>query len=133
MSKRRWIFLGGSLAGLFVVLLYWTQCQPDPDPIRYEEFSQIEDGMHRADVEQLLGCPPGNYRTGPVRRRVGEAMSGGRVPPDTWHTWKGDHGNINVGFDSRDQVVYKYYVRGDKDDWPWSMFGYFERMLGYDL
>lgn len=58
--KRRWVLV---LAGLAVLaagaFVLWLQ----PERISQENFDRIRVGMSRAEVEAILGGPPGDYRT----------------------------------------------------------------------
>jgi hypothetical protein len=60
--RRRKLF--GALAGLAILvaagaLVLW----PRPDRITQENFDRIRAGMSRAEVEAVLGGPPGDYRS----------------------------------------------------------------------
>ncbi len=122
MARRRLLRIALALfllaAGLFIVYSIYDSC-----PIRYANANKIIAGMTRTQVEELLGCPPGDYSTGPLEHRV---LDGGgkfvrwndfqflgaegrswdaTAPSDApgigrfWHcAWRGDRGEIVVRF-----------------------------------
>jgi hypothetical protein len=68
--------------------------------------------MTAAQIERLLGGPPGSYQTGPLNA---SAMLVGdpRITPDTeLRKWSGDEGTIYLWFDRRDRVVVKAFHGG---------------------
>jgi hypothetical protein len=68
-----------------------------------EDCGRIKIGMTRAEVEHVLGGPPGDYRTGPS------------VPPPlpygnrymSWDEWQGDGGFVFIQFDDDGRVFDK--------------------------
>src|SRR5262245_21163032 len=67
---------------------------------------QIEEGMTRQEVEDLLGVPPGNYTTGRELFSVSDFINsetGARTRPPG-DLWQSDHGEIRVCFDDDDKV-----------------------------
>jgi hypothetical protein len=65
-------------------------------------FDRVREGMSRAEVEEALGGPPGDYRTGPVTwddgapgRPAGTPVSSGL---EGELEWSGDDGVISVRF-----------------------------------
>jgi hypothetical protein len=118
--RNRWrLWLGIFLLALFVIGGFTAYCLYDPSPIRYANFEQIQNGMTRADVEVLLGCPAGDYSTGPVEFEFGfgDGQSFhleqtclpelGDMQGGTWVQWFGDRGSINVSFDDDGKVQRK--------------------------
>ena len=78
------VAVGLVLAGGVFALVMPRQC-----PVNRAAFERIEVGMTQSEVEQILGGPPGDYRT---------------RPDDTWRVmvwdewWLGDEGDVSVGF-----------------------------------
>jgi hypothetical protein len=66
MRRRSLLVLLAGLAMVVAALEFvlW----PRPDRITHENFDRIRAGMTMADVEAILGGPPGEYRTGPTVR-----------------------------------------------------------------
>jgi hypothetical protein len=81
-------------AGMVLVLPPSESLPPPQWPgVTPENFGRIKIGMSRRDVAALLGGPPGNYSTVPVKvRRTGskQGMSDDR--------WIGDRAAIDVWF-----------------------------------
>lgn len=91
---RAWhiAFLAGTLmlAGVLLAMCLPTRC-----PVTRAAFARVKDGMTRAQVEAVLGGPPGNYRTW-QEDWPDLTQSGG--PALDWQSWDGDEGNVFVGF-----------------------------------
>src|SRR4051794_12517958 len=102
LKYRRAMF--GALAVLLVVGLlvvsYWPTI-PD-SPINAANAAQIQPGMTRADVEAVLGGPPGVYG----RNRVSYCFTGSTPSASDSVIWFGDELAIVVQFDSEDRVAY---------------------------
>lgn len=113
MSRKSWWCI---LSGIFMFTLFAIASgravslfADQKGPIRYENFERIKDGMTKAEVEALLGCSPGDYRTGKVRfvdlppkSFHGLPRCNGLTP--TFNMWEGDQGDIIVTF-TRDNKV----------------------------
>ena len=100
---------------------------PKPPRISQASCDRIQPGMTRAEVEALLGAPPGDYETG--RRGIvldlygsGVLMREGRR-----EEWGGDEGFIQVGFDEDERVLWKRFVPTGR---RWNVI---ERWLGRSL
>jgi hypothetical protein len=62
-------------------------------------FAKIEVGMTRAEVEAILGGPPGDYRTQPSPSfSLGVEMGGFIIIATPDHYWYGDEGQVWVRF-----------------------------------
>jgi hypothetical protein len=76
-------------------------------------FAEIELGMTVTEVEELLGGPPGDYRSF-VKLDVGSlkmhptniAVAGAAG----WKEWLCDEGRIWIWFDPEERVVFKHFV-----------------------
>ena len=98
MNIRFWLVLvlGSVLvapAACVLAVRYHEQRLIDQDPIRYDKFEMILDGMTQNQVEELLGCPSGNYGG----TSVGTKMTAG-PPGDHCRHWQGPRGTITVIF-----------------------------------
>jgi hypothetical protein len=100
--RRRWkvaLLLAAGCALLGVA--GWALLRPPAPSARINEaaYERIEDGMTPAEVEAVIGLPPGDYRSDPARPRAyAEFMpqQGVRVLE-----WVGDDSNIQVRVDER--------------------------------
>jgi hypothetical protein len=118
--RSRWIALASLALAAGLLIAY---CAYDSCPIRYSNVAKITAGMTRAQVEELMGCPPGDYSTGPLEHPIlnenGDVVRwndfqflgaeweawDGNAPSDApgigrfWLcTWRGDRGQISVCF-----------------------------------
>ncbi len=75
-----------------------------PVRIDHETCQCIYSGQTRADVVSMIGCPPGDYRTGPTER-VHHFRSSQFPIREPHEEWVGDKGVIRVLFDASDQVA----------------------------
>jgi hypothetical protein len=80
--------VGLTLASLLLALVMPRYC-----PVNRVAFDQIKEGTTPAEVEKILGGPPGDYRTRPVYANL---RSGGGIP---WTMWIGDEGEVWVWFE----------------------------------
>lgn len=61
MRNRRRLLVAAAIVMLLAAsALAWLLSHADP-PIRYRTWAKIEHGMSLADVERLIGVPPGKY------------------------------------------------------------------------
>jgi hypothetical protein len=95
--------VGVVFAGALLALVLPRHC-----PVTRAAYERIEPGMTQADVEQILGGPPGDYRTRPVHANL---TSGGGI---SWTIWVGDEGEAWVCFEHR--VVSVTTFREAKDE-----------------
>src|SRR5262245_14338544 len=104
--RRRTLLV--ALAGLAVTVpvaawLLW----PGQDEITPENYERIKAGMSRAEVEAILGGPPGDYRTVQtvtecfvVDELASRAESDQVFRPDGKQMWFGNKGYICISFES---------------------------------
>jgi outer membrane protein assembly factor BamE (lipoprotein component of BamABCDE complex) len=106
--KRLQVVAGIVLVG--VVLLGTARLRRSEDPrltrgrlINQKHCDRIKAGMSQAEVEAILGGPPGDFTTGPVfYSSTGSCSFGdGRTRQETWST---DDGQIVVDFNERGVV-----------------------------
>jgi len=106
MQGRRvvWIVRLLALAGT-VLLLAWIVSRDAGRRLNREGFSQLRLGMTQAEVESLLGGPPGNY--GRYDDRFAEMTMEGyeRPPGSVERVWCDDAHRFEIYFDQEDQVV----------------------------
>jgi hypothetical protein len=84
------------LAGILVSLAMPRHC-----PVNPAAYERIEKGMTKAEVEAILGGPPGDYRTRPGRETY---LPLPILSPEeeVWpvERWQGDEGAVHIYFDS---------------------------------
>jgi hypothetical protein len=95
---RKALYIGlASLIGALLLALSLSLLPRGPGKITFTQdtVSEISTGMTRNEVEAILGCPPGDYTTGPCD-----------CPPcNSWtfvcDWWVSDTGMIGVWFDDQ--------------------------------
>ena len=67
--RRRWKVALALVAGVLLGAALWLRLRPDPPSARINSsaYERIEDGMTPAEVEAVIGLPPGDYRSDPAR------------------------------------------------------------------
>jgi hypothetical protein len=110
---RLWV-----LVGILLVLemtTAWTYSRPKERNFNVSEFQQIRCGMTEREVEEVLGCPPGNYaRLGPHPNPVDRPPE---VSRGTGKVWVNDMIWIVVIFDNQGKVKRKGWapvIRGSR-------------------
>jgi hypothetical protein len=85
---------------LVVITITAVLLMPRGDRINSHYCWQIKPGMTLAEVEEVLGCPPGDYRADPLRKK------------DTWEPpaapgalWRGERLTIYVVLDGQKRVT----------------------------
>lgn len=113
MSKRGWLLLVVGFLALFAWTAFMKHRQRVNESmsarISADSFKAIEPGMARAQVEHLLGGPPGQYNTATLRYySAGSVLWSG-----SWQSleWTGNRGTIRVGFDSAGTVQRSVFFR----------------------
>jgi hypothetical protein len=81
----------GLLSVLLAPLAAWFLFRAHIDPATC---ARVKPGMTRAEVEALLGGPPGNYAT----KDIPAAGAMWPAPPE-YQIWNGDRGSLEVYFD----------------------------------
>jgi hypothetical protein len=81
---------------IVAIVLYITS--PRRPMASQEDCGRIKIGMTRAEVEHVLGGPPGDYRTRDTIILYLHLRSG------IWYEWQGDGGMILVEFDEDGRV-----------------------------
>ncbi len=120
-----------SFAGLLVVLagvgalsVRWLTV-PVTSHISEATVARIQPGMTKAEVERLLGGPPGDYTT---RSMVWALEISRLVPPGTPASWLSDEGEATVYFDEEGLVTGAYFDHAF--DGPESLLDRLRRWLG---
>jgi hypothetical protein len=111
MKRKRSLVLAGVVLAAAVIvpaaLYLHAYCQKLARSLLIDQahFRRIELGMSRAEVEAVLGGPPGDFTTKPVE------YSNRPAPPydfkcdhGRWEFWAGDDAQIEVLFDMQDTV-----------------------------
>jgi hypothetical protein len=114
--KKKWLlilFAGVVAVSVVVVLLGVSKWKRSHDPGRFidrEHWEAIQEGMSQAEVEALLGQPPGEYLTAPVVYTEPwiEWPEGERA-----EDWAGNEGLIRVYFDEAGKVEYARFSRAE--------------------
>jgi hypothetical protein len=112
MTKRRWMLglvLVVAVAAVVVagIVLFPVET-PDPPArksLNLEGFSQIRPFMTQAEVEALLGGPPGNYGRYSTGRRVMTMEAGPHPPGSVEKVWCDDKHCYEICFDPESRVV----------------------------
>ena len=109
-----------ALAGLAVVVavgavVLW----PQTERITPENCDRIRVGMARAEVEQMLGGPPGYYAAGPLTLPVGFNLEAPWTSPVSGDGalavgYVGNRGAIAVSYNSSGAVMYKIFLPGER-------------------
>jgi hypothetical protein len=105
MRKRRKVVLGLAAAALVLTgHVGWRAFAPPRHRITADSIRAIRGGMTLAEVETLLGAPPGDYST------TGKGVVGRDASPlPTWYykSWSADDAGVTVWFDNEGWVVMK--------------------------
>jgi hypothetical protein len=111
MSARSWRLLAILAIVVLVVIREWF---PGPTGITATSHARIRPGMSQAEVEAIIGLPPGLYFTRPWILWDGP----GRFVIDEGHRrewWWNSFGLLEVGFDASGRVVSAEYQRYKRD------------------
>ena len=119
MRRRTIAWIAGSLLLAGVILSFvWLRAS---QRLNVENFSQIQQGMTQAEVEKLLGGPPGNY--GRYSEKSGFMTLEGYFAPagSVEKVWCNDKHRFEVYFDQDGQVVGQHkragYEQGSAPSW----------------
>jgi hypothetical protein len=96
-TRKKRVMLIATIAGV-VAAMSAVLFMPRGDRINSHYCRKIKSGMTLAEVEEVLGCPPGDYRAEPRK-------------PDTWTPpvapgalWRGERLTIYVVLDGQNRV-----------------------------
>lgn len=132
MVKPRYLLVGMSAAVLAAGALYWGGT-PAPTPLGAENFAHVEVGMSQAEVEELLGGPPGNYGRYDSRNAM-MTMEGYIHPPGSFErVWCDDNNRFEIYFGVWGRVVGYHKRAGYQQTPPEGIFArlwLFVRELG---
>ncbi len=99
---------------------------PRRPPVSKEHFLRIKEGMTPAEVEAIIGGPPGDYATCQYLPNVCG------TPYDTFDSWIGDEGMIFVRFDKdTGKVLWAGYSETMRDSNKPTPFERIRQWLGY--
>lgn len=119
--RSRWLL--AALCLLLAADLGLLALRLSPSPINAASLDRIRPGMTRAEVEALLGGPPGDYRRrGAVYDALAVVVPDGQPEADKYTSegteeWLGDRMLIAVRFDRGDRVELAYGVLPDPPAW----------------
>lgn len=100
MIKRRLLFLDLALLVLVVGWSLWFVSVVTVDPIGPASYQRIQFGMTQAEIEAIIGLPPGDYNNGPPRYETPKAGSNKEEPAGfQMAKWTGTRHSIVVVFD----------------------------------
>jgi hypothetical protein len=128
-SRRFWavalvVALGAALLAWFALI--W----PSGRALNVAGFDQLREGMTQAEVEALLGGPPGDYG----RHRSGESLmteEGYISPPGSFEQlWYDDGHRFEVYFDAGGKVV-GFHKRAQFERRPVDWWKEIRRALGF--
>jgi hypothetical protein len=96
--KKKWLWFG--TAAIFLLAMYSVLRPGVPKHnINLASIEKIKAGMTLAEVEEILGVPPGDYTTTPTT-----SLSDGWMGPGD-KEWAGDDGVISVWFDPQGRIL----------------------------
>jgi hypothetical protein len=128
---RRWKLLG-AVARLTVLALVFTLgailfSSPCTVLLPLDILDRIQAGMKKPDIEDIIGSPPGDYRTGPVveipnstqatyweEEHVDEWIGGG--PDLRVYTWKTDRVELEIVFLKSGEVATAAFTRVSRQE-----------------
>jgi hypothetical protein len=117
------------LVGVLVHLLF-----PSASPVTRVAFDRIQTGMTQAEVEAILGGPPGDYRTRPMDPIYENHRS--TDPEIEPLQWWGDEGEVLLTVESRGVVLSKDFYAvpewsiGRFEMLKWRLLRCWERIFG---
>ena len=115
MRHRVRVGLVLAAAAATVALGLWLALRPEPDhPLSVETYRKIHLGMTRAEVEAVVGGPPGVIGPKPKYLSGGALEEEGHIGPHGFFVgptaeWYGHRGRIVVGFDDAGRVKGKQF------------------------
>jgi hypothetical protein len=95
----RKLLIGLLAAGLVLGGMLLALVMPRHCPVTRAACGRIQEGMTQAEVEKILGVPPGDYRTRPVRPFVLIVEGGWCMVRGSFAHWMGDEAELDVCFD----------------------------------
>jgi outer membrane protein assembly factor BamE (lipoprotein component of BamABCDE complex) len=125
--KLRWVL---ALAGLIAAGMVMSGCQPSR--LTIENCDRIREGMTRAEVEAIVGVPPGDYRLRPPEDEQIDSnstasfqkmQSSTRSFGETLERWRNDQVLLMVVFDSEGKVNHEIHGKpATSDAGPFESF-----------
>jgi hypothetical protein len=117
-ARRRKVWLLLVATGLLVILIPAAALRPR---LQVANYPSIRPGMTAAQVEELLGGPPGDYGWWRFGSTSFMTMEGAVAPTGSREAvWFNDDHRIEVFFDGGDRVVaVQKRARWIRRPWPW--------------
>lgn len=113
-----------------LLILYFNRPKVPARQLAAENFALVRIGMTQAEVEQLLGGPPGNYGRYANRGAVMTAEGYINPPGSIEKIWCDDSHRFEIYFYIREQVV-GFHRRASYYQWPGEDFiSYLLRSIG---
>jgi len=112
--RRKWLLVLAGLASAVALIILATARVDDgvPQPDR-THFGRIRLGMSQAEVEALLGGPPGDYTTKPVLQTKPLPRRSGPQPDWRMEEWTRGTVRVRVVFDAGDRVTETWFTGDD--------------------
>jgi hypothetical protein len=130
MNRRGVLFCLGFLAIVIALSIYLIK-DPEPGPrLLVENFPSIRNGMSQAEVETLLGGPPGYY--GQYPGGTGRMTAEGVISPpgSVERIWHDDSNRFEIYFDSGGFVVTAHKRAGYGQGPPEGIIRKIRRKIG---
>jgi hypothetical protein len=106
------------VSGILMLWLCVSLIPSRPSQLRSQNYPQLRSNMTQAEVEALLGGPPGNYGRYSEKRSIWTAENGSGPPPGgTYRTWTDDTNSIEVSFDVNGRL-YGCHKRSSYTQYP---------------
>jgi hypothetical protein len=99
MTKKKKLLWTGITASLVVAVYFVMRPAVPKHNINLASVEKIKPGMTLAEVEEILGVPPGDYTTGPTT-----SLCDGWLGPGD-REWAGDDGVISVWLDPQGRIL----------------------------
>jgi hypothetical protein len=107
---RKWLILGAIAAVLFFTGIVIALLLPRSEsPVNSTNVARIQLGQSEAEVEEILGGPPGDYRRGSRSMTFDVALDA--IPPNVLKRWRGDEGLALIQFDPDGRVIAVDFAR----------------------
>ena len=106
--RRRLLWLAGGVLVVFLSpYVFWH-----PRRLNHAGFEHVQNGMTRAEVERLMGGPPGIYYPTHLGAGAGMTCEGYDIPDAAEALWYDDKQRYEIWFDDSGRVVGKHRRAG---------------------
>jgi hypothetical protein len=128
MKQRQAILILGLLPLLIGFLFWQFNIQIRGRRLVHENYTLVRMGMSQAEVEELLGGPPGNYGhtgTNPIMSAEGYRVPSGAVE----RIWCDDSNRFEIYFDAAGLVIGHHRRAGYSQPVPEGFFDWMRKQL----